>query len=218
MGPNGSGKSTLLKTLVGQMQPAFGSVLFQCSAGIHRADLEYIPQDYRQALFPWKTVRGNVRPWRDSEERFATGGDDQRPSVEQALEWVGLDPVKDRYVFELSGGQQQLVLIARCMVSSANVLLLDEPFSAVDIVRRSRISSHLRDVWRNQGNVVICAMHEPEEAVTLADEVLIFHGPPFRLDSTVRRPAAAEDPAGPSLFRDLLLSGIQHVSKGDIHG
>lgn len=177
MGPNGCGKSTLLRVLVGELPLDTGDVLFKCPSGSHTRTDEYLPQDYRQALFPWKTFLANVRPWRTRElrspRRCASKGADE------LLELLGIGHLRDRFPYEASGGQQQIGLLARCIASDARIVILDEPFSALDVIRRSHLASRLRQAWVDSARIVVCAMHEPDEAVTLADEVLMFGGPPL---------------------------------------
>ena len=213
MGRNGCGKSTLLKALTGELDASSGHVAFTCSAGRHALELEYIPQNYRQALFPWKTVRGNVRPWRST----ASGTNAGALDIDEALAAVGLESLGREYVFNLSGGQQQLVLIARCIVSAAQVLVLDEPLSALDVMRRSRISRFLRDYWKQSGKIVLCAMHEPDEVARLADEVLIFDGPPLTLARTVERRVDNGDGQALAEFRDTLVRSIRELTTGGVH-
>jgi ABC-type nitrate/sulfonate/bicarbonate transport system ATPase subunit len=211
MGANGCGKSTLLRVLAGEMSPESGGVAFKGGPPGLARTIEYVPQDYRQALFPWKTVRDNVYPWRNGHRRVVFG-DDGRPGseseVDRALGEFGLKAFTGRSPNDLSGGQQQTLLLARCTVSNAAVVLLDEPFSALDVLRRSAVARALRERWHESHRVIICAMHEPDEAAMFADEILVFRGPPLRLGGVVEREAAAEGSASTherlyNLIRDL---------------
>jgi ABC-type nitrate/sulfonate/bicarbonate transport system ATPase subunit len=213
MGRNGCGKSTLLKTLTGELPHAAGRLTFSCTSGRHALALEYIPQNYRQALFPWKTVRGNVQPWRSA----AGVKNPHALDINQALSAVGLESLGYEYVFNLSGGQQQLVLIARCLVSSAQALILDEPLSALDVMRRARLSSLLRDYWKQSGRIVVCAMHEPDEVARLADEVLLFDGPPLTLVRTVDRRTQNREDEDAAEFRETLIQSIRELTAGGAH-
>jgi ABC-type nitrate/sulfonate/bicarbonate transport system ATPase subunit len=213
MGRNGCGKSTMLKVLAGELRQQSGDVVFSCDSKRRNATVEYIPQDYRTALFPWKTVRGNVYPWEYVRSTVGNGSQDaSEPTadeIDDALELVGLAGAPFSYPFELSGGQQQLLLLARCVVSRCRVLLLDEPFSALDIVRRTVASQKLRERWRAKEKIVICAMHEPDQVVRLADEVLVFQGPPLRLTSCFLRPPDADE--SPDAFRRQVLTTVSRV-------
>lgn len=220
MGPNGCGKSTLLRVLADEMHARSGAVSFKCRTGKHSWSVEYMPQDYREALFPWKTVRENIYPWHNEGrvQAFSSLDNQQTPSrnlagtslVDQALVQFGLGGFADRFSSGLSGGQEQILLLARCTVSTARILLLDEPFSALDVVRRSAISQHLRQEWRGSGKVVISAMHEPDEAVMLADEILVFHGPPLRLAGVVAR--VSEGVEDTVHYREDVLALIRRVA------
>lgn len=213
MGPNGCGKSTLLRVLAGEMPPAAGRVAFgRESPGLAHA-VEYVPQDYRQALFPWKTVRENVYPWRNQHRRIVFGdgeGGGGEPAVDRALGEFGLKAFANRSPSDLSGGQQQILLLARCIVSPGVAVLLDEPFSALDVLRRSAVAQRLREHWRDGPRVIICAMHEPDEAVLFADEILVFQGPPLRLGGVVSR----EPVGGPGRFRERLYGLIRELAAG----
>lgn len=203
MGPNGCGKSTLLRILAGEISPDSGTLSFRCDNVRHKKTIEYIPQDYRQALFPWKTTRENVWPWQNV--RTPDNG-----SIDRALERFGLGQFHGKYPHELSGGQQQIILLSRSVVAPDQILLLDEPFSALDVVRRAYISEYLRQQWQPESKTVICAMHEPEEAVLLADVILVFHGPPLNLVGVVSR-----SDSGSSLetFRENVEALIREVAK-----
>lgn len=130
-------------------------------------------------------------------------------AVQKVLSEFGLTDVADAYPYRLSGGQQQLLLLARSVVSPARVILLDEPFSALDIVRRSVVSEHLRQDWRDKGKVVVCAMHEPEEAVTLADEIIFFSGTPMIMAGRIERSGGGE---GTHEFRERVVEMIHNIA------
>jgi NitT/TauT family transport system ATP-binding protein len=182
MGSNGSGKSTLIRALAGELELLSGNTELRCLGSRHRGTVEYLPQDYRQAIFPWKRVRDNVSPWWTDDS--CEGGSE---AIESALRLVNLHGSAERYPYELSGGQQQLLLLARSLVSRARVILLDEPFSALDVIKRSQVSERIRGRWLSAGNIIICTMHEPDEAVSLGDEILVISGPPVALSSVISR-------------------------------
>jgi NitT/TauT family transport system ATP-binding protein len=194
MGRNGCGKSTLLKVLAGELHPNAGSADFKCESGKHSRSIEYLPQDYRQALFPWKTVIENVYPWDNTSGLIENGFNfiSFEETKANTLSDFGLLAVGNSFPYKLSGGQQQLLLLARSVVSTARIILLDEPFSALDIVWRSLVSEHLRRDWRGKGKVVICVMHEPEEAAVLADEVVFLSGTPMRIVGKIQREPESE--------------------------
>lgn len=105
-----------------------GDVQFRCMGAEHARTMEYLPQDYRQAIFPWKTVRENIYPWdnADSTDRAGQSTADLNDAIQKVLPEFGLTDVADAYPYRLSGGQQQLLLLARSVVSPARVILLDE--------------------------------------------------------------------------------------------
>jgi ABC-type nitrate/sulfonate/bicarbonate transport system ATPase subunit len=217
MGRNGCGKSTLLRVLAGEKSYSGGHVSFECCHTKHSPSIEYMPQDYRQALFPWKTIRGNIHPWQ-SRETVASTSESRDTAINRSLDLMGLRALADSYPFEVSGGQQQLALLARCMVSDSRIVLLDEPFSAIDVIKRSMASEHLRKHWLDTGRIVICAMHEPDEAAILADEVLVFRGPPLTLGTCLTRGMLHEGQQVAD-FRDKILSEVHSVitDEGGVH-
>ncbi len=215
MGRNGCGKSTLLKVLAGELHPNAGSADFECESGRHSCSIEYLPQDYRQALFPWKTVLENVYPWDNTSDLVEDGFDlnSFKETKIKILSDFGLGAVCNGFPYKLSGGQQQLLLLARSVVSTARVILLDEPFSALDIIWRSLVSEHLRRDWRGRGKVVICVMHEPEEAAVLADEVVFLSGSPMSVAERIHR--ESESKASVKDFRAEIEKMIQEFAHGE---
>ncbi|WP_261665396.1 ABC transporter ATP-binding protein [Deinococcus sp. Marseille-Q6407] len=166
VGPSGSGKSTLLGLLAGFLAPQTGEIRLDSAPvwGPHPR-LTLVQQE--PALFPWLTVAGNVR--------FGLQGlprTEQERRVQDSLALVGLPDLGERRVHELSGGQRQRVSLARALAVRPGVLLLDEPFSALDPATRERLSSELLDIWRQQGVTVVFVTHQLEEALTLGQRVL----------------------------------------------
>jgi NitT/TauT family transport system ATP-binding protein len=179
LGPNGCGKSTLLMALCGIVSLSAGRVTFGVGEDGPVGTVEYIPQNYREALFPWKTVAANVAFWaRSNDEGVAK-------ACCRALDLTELLPFANRFPRELSGGQQQLVLLARAAAAVQPILILDEPFSAIDIARRVRMVDCLKDEWHGKGKTVICTVHEAELAAALADEIVIMGGPPLKKQSVI---------------------------------
>jgi NitT/TauT family transport system ATP-binding protein len=206
MGPNGCGKSTLLKLITGELGPPQGAVSFSIDGCRVGPRIEYVPQNYREALFPWKTVCKNVWPWKPRDDMRAQ---DVQRRVNMALEKTGISHLLGRYPYELSGGQQQAILLARSVASISTLLVMDEPFSALDFVRRTRMSALLRDELRVCSRVVICAMHEPDEAATIADGVLFMNGPPLRMvDSVFRKENSDAD-----VFRQEIAANVNLLAQ-----
>jgi NitT/TauT family transport system ATP-binding protein len=176
VGPSGCGKTTLLRCIAGLLEPTGGEVLLQGTrvAG-PPSDLAVVFQEYGRSLFPWMTVRGNVelplrskRLGRDRRDELVTG----------ALAAVGLGDVHDAYPWQLSGGMQQRVAIARAVAYEPHVLLMDEPFAAVDAQTRAELEDLVRAVWRRTGVTIVFVTHDIDEAVYLGQRVLVLSSSP----------------------------------------
>ncbi|GHG06724.1 ABC transporter ATP-binding protein [Deinococcus piscis] len=166
VGPSGSGKSTLLGLLSGFLTPQRGEIRLDGEAvrGPHPR-LTLVQQE--AALFPWLTVGGNVRFGLRGLSRTEQGRREQ-----DSLALVGLPDMASRRVHELSGGQRQRVSLARALATQPGVLLLDEPFSALDVATRERLSTELLDIWQRRGVTVVFVTHHLEEALALGQRVV----------------------------------------------
>ena len=176
VGPSGCGKTTLLRCVAGLLEPSAGEVLLQ---GVRVAgpppDLAVVFQEYGRSLFPWMTVRGNVElPLR---AKRLPGGR-RAALVDQALVAVGLGDVHGAYPWQLSGGMQQRVAIARAVAYEPHVLLMDEPFAAVDAQTRAELEDLVRSVWRRTGVTIVFVTHDIDEAVYLGQRVLVLSSSP----------------------------------------
>lgn len=174
LGPSGCGKSTLLKALGGFVPVASGSITFE--GRLIRSsvpEIVMIFQDHN--LFPWLTVRQNVafglRYVRQSEDRLPG-------SVDQMLDLIRLTDSADLYPHQLSGGMRQRTAIARALVVGPKVLLLDEPFSALDAGLRRRMQHLLRDVWGSTKTTMVMVTHNIEEAILLGHRVIVLGDSP----------------------------------------
>jgi NitT/TauT family transport system ATP-binding protein len=136
-------------------------------------------QEY--ALFPWRTVRGNIRFGLD---RPACDCPDCEGRVRELIDLVGLDGFEDAYPKELSGGMKQRVGIARALAPDPEILLMDEPFGSVDARTRDRLHAELLDIWTQTGQTVVFVTHDIDEAVTLADRVIVMNADPGTVQST----------------------------------
>jgi NitT/TauT family transport system ATP-binding protein len=176
VGPSGCGKTTLLKTLAGLLKPTRGSVFVGGKevTGTHQ-DLAMVFQDYTRSLLPWLSVRKNVT--------FPLGPrgvprKEQRERSDAALEEVGLVGFEDKYPWQLSGGMQQRVAIARAVAYRPAVLLMDEPFAAVDAQVRADLEDLILRVQADTGVTVVLVTHDIDEAVYLGRRVLaLTHRP-----------------------------------------
>lgn len=169
IGPNGCGKSTLLNIIAGVIQPDSGKLKSSSNA---LSNIGYVWQDYRASLFPWLSVGENIT------FPLKVKGLSKSKRKNMALEVLNgfnsnLQP--DQKVYELSGGQQQLVNLLRNMVIKPKLLLLDEPFSALDQSNRWLMAFRIEHVWAELNVPVLFVSHDIDEAVLLADEVLLIN-------------------------------------------
>jgi sulfonate transport system ATP-binding protein len=179
VGGSGCGKSTLLRAASGLDAPTDGTVTLDASE--IREPHEKIGIIFQEPrLLPWLTVAGNVGfglaelPRREREERVAV-----------ALDRVGLSDKAAVWPRELSGGQAQRVAIARALVTRPSVLLLDEPFSALDAFTRAELQDHLLDLWAESQPTLVLVTHDIEEALVLADRVVVMRPHPGRIAGSV---------------------------------
>jgi NitT/TauT family transport system ATP-binding protein len=181
VGPSGSGKSTLLDLLGGLTTPTSGEVLIDGEPvrgpGLDRG---VVFQQY--ALFPWRTARANV------EFGLEGGPLGKRQRAERAREYldlVGLSGFEDRYPHELSGGMKQRVAIARSLAYDPAVLLMDEPFAALDAQTREQLQDELLRIWARTGKTIVFITHGIDEAVYLGQRVAVLTSRPGRLKAVV---------------------------------
>jgi len=176
LGPSGCGKTTLLRCVAGLLEPTAGEVLLEGArvAG-PPPGMAVVFQEYGRSLFPWMTVRANVElPLRA--KRLPGGRRDEL--VTGALDAVGLDDVHGAYPWQLSGGMQQRVAIARAVAYQPRVLLMDEPFAAVDAQTRAELEDLVRSVWHRTGVTIVFVTHDIDEAVYLGQRVLVLSSSP----------------------------------------
>jgi len=180
LGPSGCGKSTLLKMVAGLLEPSDGRILLwrkpvgQIEASGHR--LSFVFQE--PTLMPWARVQGNVRLPLDLAGVSAA---ESGPRVRDALAMVGLDKFAGHLPRELSGGMQMRVSIARGLVTQPTLLLMDEPFGALDEITRNKLDSDLLELWRAKKLTVIFVTHSIYEAVYLSTRVVMMAARPGRL-------------------------------------
>ena len=183
VGPSGCGKTTMMQTLAGFLPPTAGVVSVDgrtvTGPGPERGVVFQQP-----ALFPWLTVAANA----GFGPRMAGKQDPGR--VEQWLRTTGLWEFRDRYPYELSGGMQQRLAIARALCNEPKVLLMDEPFGALDALTRERMQEELHAVWRRTGMTVVFITHSVEEAVYLGTEVVVMSPRPGRIVARLPMPFA----------------------------
>ena len=177
IGASGCGKSTLLRIIAGFEQPTTGDALVHGNAiAGPGSDRGMVFQDY--ALFPWMTVRENIGF--GPRQRKLPHDEIQRVTAE-FVKLVGLERFADRYPNQLSGGMKQRVAIARVLANDANILLMDEPFGALDEITRIEMQDELLRVWSSRRKTVIFVTHSLSEALYLADRVIVLGVGPGRI-------------------------------------
>jgi NitT/TauT family transport system ATP-binding protein len=185
LGPSGCGKSTLLRLVAGLDFPTAGSVVVKGSARPQAAELAYVFQDAH--LLPWRNVMRNVElPL----ELRGVSRHVRRERATAVIEQVGLSDAVDRYPAQLSGGMRMRVSMARALVTEPKLLLLDEPFAALDEITRQRLDEQLRQLWIERRMTVIFVTHSTAEAVFLADRAIVMSKRPGRviLDQRIELP------------------------------
>jgi len=203
IGASGCGKSTLLRIVAGFEEPTTGSVLADgkpiTGPG---SDRGMVFQDY--ALFPWMSVRQNISfgpRQRDLPRKQIDA------IADEFLRLVGLERFADRYPAQLSGGMKQRVAIARVLANDAGILLMDEPFGALDALTREQLQHELLQIWSRAGVTIIFVTHSVEEAVLLADRVLVMSAGPGRIENDITielpRPRDVSSPEFNAVRRDV---------------
>ena len=190
IGPSGCGKSTMLRLAGGLLEPDRGTVVVNGQSpedARRRKRYGFVPQ--HPALLPWRTVRGNVSLLGDVNRRSGDGGMSAEDQLKM-LDGIGLTPFLDSLPRELSGGLQQRVSIARAFALGAPVLLMDEPFSALDEITRADMRYLLLDLWERIGSTVLFVTHSIPEAVVLSDRVAVLGARPGRITKVVDVPLA----------------------------
>lgn len=177
VGPSGCGKTTLFRILAGLESPTGGDVfLDEARVTEPTPDMGIVFQEYH--LFPWRTVRENIRFGLERTEQSAA---EQQSRVDQLLALVGLEGAGDQYPKSISGGMKQRVALARALAVDPGILLMDEPFSAVDAQTRAMLQDELLRIWQRTGKTVLFVTHDIEEAITLADRIVVMTDGPGRI-------------------------------------
>jgi len=193
LGPSGCGKSTLLQIVAGLIESTAGAVVLNGNAvTAPPPEMVYLFQQYSKSLLPWRTVEQNVALVFESRRMK------KREIAERCGEYlgmVGLAGFRNHYPWQLSGGMQQRVAIARALAAQPRVLLLDEPFSAVDALTRIELQSLVLDLWARQGLTILLITHDVDEAVFMADRIAVLSSRPSTvemvLDTDLPRPRDA---------------------------
>lgn len=201
VGPSGCGKSTLLRMIAGLEDPSTGSVLIGDETPLavaKRGGLSMAFQD--PSLLPWKTVAGNV-----ALGLKLAGKPADAQAVQDLITLVGLAGFENTRPAALSGGMRQRAAIARCLISAPDLVLLDEPFGAVDALTRNRLNAELPPLWRDAGKTAVFVTHSVKEAVMLSDRIVVLSARPATIVADI-----AVDLTG---VRDASSAAFHEVSK-----
>ncbi|MCX4632478.1 ABC transporter ATP-binding protein [Streptomyces sp. NBC_01443] len=190
LGPSGCGKSTVLNLVAGFVRPTEGRVTAG-SAPVDGPGPERGVVFQHYALFPWRTARGNVE---FALKRLGLPRPERCRRALAALAEVGLADGAEKYPAQLSGGMQQRVALARALAAEPEVLLMDEPFGALDALTRTRMQTLLRELWQRRGTTVLFVTHDIDEALALAERVVVLGGTPGRVLADHTVPAGPPDP------------------------
>jgi NitT/TauT family transport system ATP-binding protein len=194
IGPSGCGKSTLIRILAGLERHSAGEVLVDGKpVSGPGQDRGMVFQGY--SLFPWLTVKGNVM---FGPKIIGRGNDTAESDALIWLDLVGLAGFADAYPYQLSGGMRQRVAIARALVNRPRILLMDEPFGALDAQTRTKMQAHLLDIWRNIDITILFITHDLDEAIYLADRILVLKPHPGEVQEVIEVPVPR--PRNPAQF------------------
>ena len=182
LGPSGCGKSTLLNIVAGFLEPTTGRVLVDGAPVTGPgADRGVVFQEY--VLFPWLTVAGNVEFGLTLQ---GVAGDERRRTAARYLDLVGLRAHAEKFPVQLSGGMKQRVAIARALANSPSIILMDEPFGALDAQTREVLQEELSRIQRVEHKTIVFVTHSIREAVYLADRVVVLSARPGRIREDIR--------------------------------
>ena len=184
VGPSGCGKTTLLRIIAGLETPTTGSVTIDGSA-VTGPDPKrgMVFQEY--SLFPWRRVIDNIA---FGLEMKGVSREERRQTAEYYLKMVGLSRFRDAYPFELSGGMRQRVAIARALANEPDVLLMDEPFGALDAQTRNRMQKELLCLWKKTEKTIVFVTHSVDEAVYLSDRIIVLSPRPGSVQEIITIP------------------------------
>ncbi len=185
VGPSGCGKSTLLKVLSGLLLPSEGAISVAGMTPLQAAREKRVGLVFQEAtLMPWKTARQNVCLLMQLADKSRSKAE-INARAEEMLRLVGLGHAMDRYPTQLSGGMRQRVSIARALALDPEVLMMDEPFGALDAITREEMCSFLLEIWERTGKTIVLVTHSIDEAVFLSDEVHVMATGPARILETL---------------------------------
>jgi NitT/TauT family transport system ATP-binding protein len=214
VGPSGCGKTTLLNMIAGLLQPTEGTVRVDGEPvrGVHASNLGYMFA--RDNLFPWRTVRKNVELGLE-----LSRASDRRQRAQSYVDLVGLAGFEDHYPHQLSQGMRQRVSLARTLVREPSIVLMDEPFGALDAQTRVLMQNEFLDLWERSRSTVVLVTHDIAEAIALSDRVVVFSRRPGRIIGEYRvdlpRPRPVDELHADPAFQELY-TAIWNDLKGEI--
>ncbi len=184
VGPSGVGKTTLLRLLTGLAQPTSGEILVRGKKiSSSPDDLAVVLQDYTRSLMPWLSVEKNIAlPLKNQKLSKA----ERKERIAASLAEVGLEGAESKYPWQLSGGMQQRVSIARALAVRPSILVMDEPFASVDAQTRFDLEDLVLKVRDDFGITTLMVTHDIDEAVYLSDEIVVLHGKPAKVRDVVK--------------------------------
>jgi NitT/TauT family transport system ATP-binding protein len=187
LGPTGCGKSSLLFLAAGLLFPNTGDVFYRDAELTHpHREIGLVLQDY--GLFPWKTVRANVELGLKIRGEAIDSG-----TLNTLMTELGIQDQGRKYPHQLSGGQKQRVALARALILNPHLLLLDEPFAALDTLTRERLQDLTAELWKSRQFSSILVTHNVQEAVRLGQRILIMDGPPGKIVGEIENSSAMQD-------------------------
>ena len=214
VGPSGCGKSTLLHMIAGLMRPSEGEVWID-ERRVENTGTDRILIFQELGLFPWLTVAENVEF--GMRHGMGLNKQERRARVAQYLKLVHLGQFADSYIHQLSGGMRQRVALARALATEPDVLLMDEPFAALDAQTRDLLHDELERIWAETGRTIIFVTHTVREAVRLGDRVVVLTFRPGRVkrefNVDLPRPRSLEDPEVALTARDILDDLREEIDK-----
>lgn len=204
VGPSGCGKTTLLRIIAGLDQADSGAILVdgkQISGTSPMVGMVF--QEY--SLFPWRNILDNVA---FGPEMRGSSKEERHDIARRYISLVGLDQFERSYPYELSGGMRQRVAIARALANDPDLLLMDEPFGALDAQTRNKMQSELLSIWEQSKKTILFVTHSVDEAVYLSDRIVVMSARPGKIRSIIQvsisRPRNRTDPEFARLRRDVL--------------
>jgi taurine transport system ATP-binding protein len=186
LGPSGCGKTTLLNIVAGFLAPTSGKIALNGHA-VTGPDAERGMVFQKGALFEWMNVRENVS---FGPRMAGQQASDYGARVDHLIEVVGLRDFRDKAIYELSGGMQQRVALARCLANDPSVILMDEPLGALDALTREKMQSLVLNLWKETGKTVMLITHSVEEALLLGERLIVMAPRPGRIHKEYRLPFA----------------------------